>query len=463
MVRLGCKKNAQRKRRLTLNQLKINFMRKPRVAIVGSGISGMSTAYFLQEQCDVHIYEQDARIGGHTATIDFDLDGVEYSIDTGFIVFNDRNYPLFRQILHDNKVDYKPTSMGFSVSCDRTGLEYCGNGFSGLFAQTSNLFSLAHWQMLRDIVRFNKIALEALEAGSLNDGRSLNDYLIKNNFRGRFVTHYLIPMASAIWSKSTQDSLDMPVLFFLRFFKNHGLLSIKNRPQWYVIDGGSKNYIPKITQGFAKNIHCNSKVTLVKRYKNNVDIIINGKLETFDHVVFACHSDQALKILENPTTDERSVISKCLYNNNEVVLHWDESQLPSRKSVWSSWNYKLLNSASEDFFQSEAVLTYNMNILQGLNSDKTFCATLNCTDLIDENKIIGTYHYAHPTFSLDSVEAQSQWNLINKDRTWFCGAWWGNGFHEDGVASAKKVADKLLATMGTLSEENTKSETLVGV
>jgi len=418
----------------------------PKVAIIGTGISGLAAAHYLHKCADLTLFEADSRIGGHTATIDVEHNGERLAVDTGFIVFNDWTYPLFKKLLDDLAVAYQPSFMGFSVSCDKTGLEYSGDNFNTLFAQRRRIVQPNYWRFLLDIVRFNKRALAALAAGELDDNVTLGDFLARENFSGQFISHYLVPMTSAIWSKSSQESLDMPVKFFVSFFKNHGLLSVNDRPTWQVICGGSRAYLEPLSKPFAHRIRKSCPVTSVKRTDREVLLSVNGQLERFDEVIFACHSNQAALMLVDASAAEAAVLKAIPYQENQVVLHCDESLLPKNRCCWSSWNYRITDTSDEHYRQERAVLTYNMNILQGLQSKTTYCVTLNQTDAIKPSKIIGEYRYAHPTFSRQSVAAQNRWHEINGvNRSWFCGAWWGNGFHEDGVASAKKVAEAFIA------------------
>ena len=416
-----------------------------RIAIIGSGISGLTAAHFLHKDNQITLFEANDRLGGHTATIDVQQDGQSYPVDTGFIVFNDWTYPNFIRLMDALGVQSQPTEMSFSLSCRLTGLEYGGSHLGTLFAQKRNIFSLKHWKMLKDILRFNKQALMDLQLGAVDNNILLGDYLSDKGYGDRFKHFYLIPMASAIWSSGLSNVEQMPLQFFVQFFKNHGLLSVSDRPQWRVIKGGSKSYIPALTSGFEDRIRLNCPVTRVRRTEQGISIdSTTGDNEPFDQVIFACHSDQALALLADPGEDESAILSAIAYSQNEVVLHTDESLLPKRRKAWSSWNYLLGRD------RKKAVLTYNMNILQGLESATSFCVTMNDTASIDPQKIIGRYQYAHPEFSQRAIEAQQSWSKINGiNRTWFCGAWWANGFHEDGVVSALRVVDALGGTAKT--------------
>lgn len=410
-----------------------------KIAVIGSGISGLTSAYLLSQKHQVTIYEADDRLGGHTATKEVVYDDKTYHIDTGFIVFNDWTYPNFKKLLHKLDVPYQPTAMGFSVTNELSGLEYSGAGLDGLFVQRKNLFSVRHWRMITDILRFNKESIQDLAAGHLREGMLLGDYLRERSYSPGFIDDYLVPMGAAIWSASTKAMLAFPLEFFVRFFKNHGLLSVKNRPQWHVIKGGSKQYIEPLMASFESQVKLNTPVKSIKRDSTHVQIVTHsGEKSAYDQVVIAAHSDQALSLLDQASPEESRVLGAIKYQPNEVVLHTDEKHLPERRKAWSSWNYRIRQAD-----QPESVLTYNMNILQGITAPVQFCVTLNDTARINPDKILGRYDYAHPVFSLEAIEAQKQWASINGvNRTWFCGAYWGNGFHEDGVNSALAVAEK---------------------
>ncbi|MES2675523.1 MAG: FAD-dependent oxidoreductase [Pseudomonadota bacterium] len=411
-----------------------------KIAIIGSGISGLTAAFKLNKHHDICLYEAADRLGGHTATKHVKVNNKDFNIDTGFIVFNDWTYPNFIKLMEELGVESQPATMGFSVFNPADGFEYAGTNLTTLFAQKRNLFSLKHWRMLKDIVRFNKEALQDLKAGNLSPNETLGEYLLRKKYSTGFIERYLIPMGSAIWSATQGAMLNFPLAFFIRFFENHGLLNVVNRPQWRVIKGGSKNYIDPLIASFKYNIKLNSSVDAIVRKDSGVSITANGITEHYDHVVLACHSDQALAALSDPTADEIKILQAIQYQNNSVVLHTDTRLLPRRKSTRSSWNY-LLQSNKQ---QSLPILTYSMNILQSIESDIEFCVTLNADDYIDPQKILGKYQYAHPVFTQEAIHAQQQWQTINGvNNTWFCGAYWFNGFHEDGVNSALRVATAL--------------------
>jgi len=409
-----------------------------RIAVIGSGISGLACARYLHREHEIHVFEASRHIGGHTATVDVALGGRRYAVDTGFIVYNDRNYPNFIALLEELGVPSRPTVMSFSVSDRTNGLEYAGSNLNTLFAQRKNLFSPRFLNMLRDILRFNREAAADLECGRIDDGTTLGEYLERRRYGRAFIDQYLVPMGAAIWSADTAAMRDFPLRFFVRFFYNHGLLSLKNRPRWRVVEGGSREYIAPLTRGFARRIRVDTPVAGVRRTAAGVRVHLSGdRIAHFDQVVFACHGDQALALLRDPTEAEKAVLGALPYRDNEVVLHTDARLLPKNRSTWSSWNYLL---SQED---RHAVVTYNMNILQGIEAPETFCVTLNKSDAIDPARILGRFNYSHPVFTPRGLRAQRRWKDINGGRTWYCGAYWYNGFHEDGVNSAMRVAEHI--------------------
>ncbi len=424
---------------------------RPRVAIIGGGISGMSAGWYLSTLSsslspEIHLFESGTRLGGHTATVEVSLDGEELAIDTGFIVCNDRTYPNFMSLLDKLGIERQKSTMGFSVSDEQSGVEWAGRSLNSLFAQRRNLLSPRFIGMLQDIIRFNKEAEQHILINPELAQVPLGSYLEKFKFGDAFKRWYLIPMGAAIWSSDMRSIEKFPLGFFLRFFRNHGLLDLIGRPQWYTIKGGSNTYIPALTAPFEHNIHLKTPVLNVKRrvmHKGREQVLIQtaDEVQYFDEVIFACHTDQALRLLSDPSNLESKALASIPYVKNSVVLHFDDSLLPSNRRCWSSWNVRLNPSA-----YSMPVLTYNMNILQKLSSKKTWCVSLNQTSAIKESKIIGEYEYEHPLFTGDGLVSQkSILNMNGHNRTWFCGAWLRNGFHEDGVWSALKVCESLLA------------------
>lgn len=407
-----------------------------KIAIIGSGIAGLTSAYLLSRQHEITLFEAGDRIGGHTHTVNVTVEGKRYAVDTGFIVFNDWTYPNFIRLLGQIGVKFKPTEMSFSVCDEQTGLEYNGNNLNSLFAQRRNILSPGFWGMLRDILRFNRQAPLDLQEQRISAEMTLGDYLNAGGYGERFIRHYIVPMGAAIWSMSLADMLGFPLQFFVRFFKNHGLLSVSNRPQWCVIEGGSSSYIEPLTRRFREQIRLNCPVDKVERTGDGVVVHSPAGSEAFDRVVFACHSDQALALLADPSQAEQEILGALPYADNDVVLHTDTRLLPDRKLAWASWNYRLSGTA-----QTQAAVTYDMNILQGIDSDTTFCVSLNQTSAVNPLKVLARYTYAHPQYSLAAVAAQARWEeLFGTRNTFYCGAYWANGFHEDGVVSALRVA-----------------------
>jgi len=411
-----------------------------KIAIVGTGISSLTAARMLSQKYEISVFESSNRLGGHTATKVIEREGVEYPVDTGFIVFNDKTYPNFIKLMNRLGVKFRNSSMGFSVSDYETGLEYAGRSLDTMFAQRSNMLKPNFIRMVSDIVRFNKQSSHALEMGSIPPDQSLSDWLKQGKYGALFCSHYLVPMGSAIWSTSITDMLKMPALFFIRFFKNHGLLQIKDRPQWMVLEGGSQAYLEPLVVPFKSQIFLNHHISTIERSSKGVSLHFEGPpSQHFDHVVIGCHSDEALKLLKNPSVEEQQILGAIPYVQNEVTLHQDTSLMPRNRKAWSAWNYRM--GASETDLP---ILSYNMNILQHHPEAHPFIVTLNANRLINPDKVLGNYQYSHPVFNAESVAAQQKWNLINGvQRTWFCGAYWRNGFHEDGCFSGIRVANKL--------------------
>lgn len=405
-----------------------------KIAVVGTGIAGNVAAYHLNRDHEVTVFEADNRIGGHTNTVDIDLEGRRYAIDTGFIVFNNRTYPNFIKLLAELGVESKDSDMGFSMRDEKTGLEYKGSTLNTLFAQRLNLVRPSFYRMIKDVLRFEREAPEVLTEANANI--TLGEFLDSRHYTTEFIEHYIIPMGSAIWSAQPAVMRQMPAKFFVRFFVNHGLLSVDNRPTWRVIKGGSNRYVEKLVAGHRDRIYLNTPVQGISRIANGVEIRVrNSDPLHFDQVFLACHSDQALRMLTDPTGPEKEVLGAIHYQSNEAVLHTDTSLMPRRKLAWAAWNYHVL--AEE---KHRVALTYNMNILQGIDAHAQFCVTLNNSDKIDPKRVLKTIQYSHPVFTEQAVAAQSRHREINgANHTYYCGAYWRYGFHEDGVLSALKA------------------------
>jgi predicted NAD/FAD-binding protein len=414
---------------------------KKKIAIIGTGISGLTCGHVLHAKHNVTLFEANDYIGGHTATKDVEVNGRQYAIDTGFIVFNDWTYPNFIKLMDKIGVQSQATEMSFSVKNLSQNLEYNGNNLNSLFAQRRNVIRPKFWRIVRDILKFNKICKEQALLKTDHGHQTLNEFLVQHQFSDDFTYNYILPMCAAIWSTSLEDIKAFPFTFFLRFFNNHGLLNITDRPQWRSIKGGSREYIKPLIAGFEDNIKLNSPVKSVTDNGSKKVITLQDDSEyLFDDVIFACHSDQVLAIMTSPSAKQNEILGDMHYAKNEVILHTDESVLPIRKLAWASWNYLIKGYEGES--QAPAVLTYNMNILQNIQSDTTFCVTLNNTKDIAPEKVLGTFHYAHPQFTNKTLEAQSRWAEISGIQgIHFCGAYWYNGFHEDGVRSALDVCE----------------------
>lgn len=407
-----------------------------KIAIIGSGIAGNVVARHLHREHDITVFEAAGHVGGHTHTHSISLDGERHEIDTGFIVFNDRTYPNFIALLAELGVESQPSAMSFSVRNERSGLEYNGTSFNSLFAQRHNLFRPSFHHMLRDILRFNRDAPALLDSAM---EIPLGDYLAQERYSRAFIRDYLIPMGAAIWSTDPVRMLSFPARFFVRFFHNHGMLSVNDRPQWRAIRGGSARYVEKLVAPFRSRIRLNTPIETVRRLPDGVMVKVRGaEPERFDQVFLACHADQALRLLADATPLERDVVGAFGYQENEAVLHTDTALLPRARRAWAAWNYHVAPT------QSAATLTYNMNVLQSLKSRHTFCVTLNRTADIAPGRIIERLTYEHPLYTPAAVVAQQRQHEVNGvNRTYFCGAYWRYGFHEDGVLSALQAVDHL--------------------
>jgi len=409
-----------------------------KIAVVGSGIAGLTSAYLLSRHHEVTLFEANDYLGGHTHTKQIEHNGKRYPVNTGFIVFNDWTYPNFIKLMEQLGVAWQNSDMSFSVHCANSGLEYNGTNINSLFAQRRNLFRPKFWRMVKDILRFNEQTTSALDKGE-DLSMTLGEYIERNGYSRQFRDFYIIPMGAAIWSASTDVMMNFPVEFFLKFFNNHGMLSVNDRPTWRVLTEGSAAYVKEIIKPFEQNIRLNTPVKKIERNASNVVIHSKDGAEEFDQVILACHSDQALSMLEAPTPQEEEILGAIPYQDNEVVLHTDTTLMPKRKLAWAAWNYHIPQRCSE-----HAMVTYNMNILQNFtDADQTYLVTLNRSDEIDESKVIERYNYAHPVFTQDGVAAQGRHSEISDvNRTHYCGAYWLNGFHEDGVNSALRVVER---------------------
>ena len=406
-----------------------------KIAIIGSGISGLTAAYLLNRKHDVTIFEANDYVGGHTHTHKINIGGKNYSVDTGFIVYNERTYPNFIKLLDLLNVERQLSTMGFSVKSVSQDYEYAGESLNSFFAKRSNIFRFGFLRMLYEMYYFGKKVDSIYQ--ELNVSTTLGDYLSDEKYSSEFINYFIIPMGAAIWSTPANKVLDMPAYFFIKFFYNHGMLEVINRPNWWVIKNGSSEYIKKIIKGFEKKIYLSTQVKKVSRNAAGIEISVTGKDQAleFDSVVFAIHSDQALKILNDPTNAEKDILSSIPYQKNEVLLHTDSSVLPKRKLAWASWNYQL--DSDPDL---PVVLTYNMNILQSINCKETLCVTLNDYNSVDKSKVLKKITYQHPLFTVVGIDAQKRKSEISGvNNTHYCGAYWRNGFHEDGVLSALDV------------------------
>lgn len=404
-----------------------------KIAIVGTGISGLVTGWALHDHHEVTLFEAQSYIGGHTHTIDVKRDSGDYAVDTGFIVFNETTYPNFCKILEQLGVASQPTSMSFAVRSLADDLEYNGDSLATFFAQPRNLFKPTIYRLLWDMVRFNR-QLGEVVAG-VEDDRSLVSFLEAEGYSRDFLHYFILPMTSALWSAPPEEAKSFPIALFARFFRNHGILNLRNRLQWRVITGGSARYVERLVAPFRHRIRLDCPVQRVRRLGDHVEVRSAAGVERFDEVIFAVHSDQALQILEDPSPAEREILGAIRYQRNDVLLHTDSRVMPRDRRLWASWNYLVGAGDGEN-----STVTYDMNILQSISAPETFLVSLNQKDLIDPELVIGSFEYMHPAYGPGVVAAQKRHGEISGvNRTHYCGAYWGYGFHEDGVRSGLAV------------------------
>jgi predicted NAD/FAD-binding protein len=410
-----------------------------KIAVIGSGISGMSAAWLLSQNHDITVYEREGRVGGHSNT--FIVGGPQLvPVDTGFIVYNEHTYPNLTALFAHLGVETAASDMSFAVSLDSGKLEYSGTGFSGLFAQQRNLFNPRFWMMLRDLLRFyRETPSHAGKLGLL----ALGEFLEREGYGRAFRDDHLLPMAAAIWSAPASSLLDYPAEAFIRFCDNHGLLKLANRPRWRTVKGGSRAYVERLTASYKDHVQTHCAAASIRRSGNHVTVTdIHGATRIFDHLVMASHADETLAMLSDPSPKEKRLLSAFRYSVNKAVLHEDTSLMPKRRSVWSSWNY--LGQRQEAHCGTQLCVTYWMNRLQPLATDRQFFVTLNPRDLPEPGKLLHTETYTHPLFDSRAMQAQRQlWQLQGERNTWYCGAYFGSGFHEDGLQSGLAVAEDL--------------------
>ena len=398
-----------------------------KIAVIGSGISGLSAAYYLSKKFKVDLFEQDDHFGGHSYTYDIKNKSKTIPVDLGFIVFNELTYPNLLNFFKELEVPFEKSDMSFSVSIQGSNIEYGGRGLKALFVNKSNIFNFNFLKMIAEIISFYKRAPSLIKNNL--DGETLGSYLDKSNFSKYLVEYHIIPMVAAIWSMPFSKARDMPLKLFLNFFINHGLFKLKNRPQWYTVTGRSRTYVKKVLEKISGEIFKNYKVNSINRNENNVRIKIGEDYLDYDHVVLASHADQSLKMLDKPTEEEQKILSKFKYVSNEAILHSDESFMPKKKLAWSSWN-----SISNG---SQTCVTYWLNNLQNLKCDQNFFLTLNPISEINKKNIVKNINFTHPYFNSETLKYQkSLLSIQGKKRTWYCGSYFSYGFHEDGIKSA---------------------------
>ena len=404
-----------------------------KIGVIGSGVSGLVSALTLQEKFEVSLFEKNSKLGGHSNTVTIEQENKKYSVETGFIVLNDKNYPIFTSLLKHLNIGVNNSSMSFSVSVDKGQFEY-SSSYIGLLGQTKNIIDPKYWGMLRDINYFYTNALKDVK--DCPDNETLGQFLKRFNYSNKFIDYHLVPMTASIWSCPTKSILNFPIKSLLVFFENHKLLNIYNRPKWSTVNKGSREYVKKIQSLLKGKIYTNAKVNKISKSKEGIRVHYQDGIKTFDKVILACHADQSSEILIENFSEEANLLKDFKYQKNTSILHSDINFMPKRKSVWSSWNY-----ITETGNSGNLSITYWMNELQGINSSKPILLSLNPKILPNPDLIYGQYSYSHPILDNNAINIQKKLSSIQgKNNLWFCGAWTGFGFHEDGVKSAVEIA-----------------------
>ena len=405
-----------------------------RIAVIGSGISGLSAAHYLSKKNKVDLFEKEDHFGGHSYTIDVKDNNNHVPVDIGFIVFNFKTYPNFVKFLNDNGIEIEKSNMSFSVSVKETEIEYCGKGLLGIFSNKKNLLNFDFFKMFFEIIKFYK---KSNDLKNIDENLTLDDFLKREKMSKYFIDYHIIPMVSAIWSMPPYEAKQMPLKFFLKFFQNHGLFNLKNRPQWYTIKNRSRTYVKKILDTISGEYYKNYRINKISRLSNGVKVYYGGNNEFFDYdkVVIATHADEALSLITDPTPEEKSILANFKYKNNIAIIHTDESLMPKNKKAWSSWNSSVNKENT-----SETSITYWLNLLQNLKTNKNIFLSLNPFLKIDPKKIISKVKFTHPYYDKEALENQNRLkNIQNKKNLLFCGSYFGYGFHEDGIKSSLEM------------------------
>ncbi len=409
-----------------------------KIAVVGSGISGLSSAYYLSQKHKVDLFEREDHFGGHSYTLDLNIDKKKISVDIGFIVFNHKTYPNLINFFKEINVNIEKSDMSFSVSVENSNFEYCGRGLKGIFANKSNIMNFKFVKMFFDIIKFYK---SCDQIKKYEEKITLGDFLKQNNWSDSFINYHLIPMVSAIWSMPPFEASKMPLKFFLKFFQNHGLFKLKKRPQWFTVTNRSRSYVENVLSKISGEYFKNYKISKIKRLSNGVQIYYGGLNEFFDYdkVVLATHADEALSLIEKPTYEERAILSNFKYKENLAIIHTDEKIMPRNKTIWSSWN-----SFVDPNNLNKSSLTYWLNLLQNLKTEKNIFLTLNPIKKISEDKILKKVNFRHPYYDQSALDNQIKLkNLQNRGNILFCGSYFGYGFHEDGIKSSIEMIKNL--------------------